>query len=164
MFSEGTLKIVFRRFFWMLTLSTFLLMTTGCTTSRWVSVNEELERDGSGLPKESGQSIAAYQLTDAIEKDFKGNVKLAAQDSLYFWIKESTEAHVVSGSYVPRTVDWTLGPRFALGEVKALKVQMGSPEKTVPLVVGITIAIAGVVAAAISMSDCCKFGPIFGEQ
>lgn len=142
-----------RRFFWILTLFAFLVTANGCATSRWLSVNEELERDGSGLLKESGQAITAYQLNDGPNVDFKGRVKIAAPDSLFFWSTEYVKGYSKGGKWVPEARFKVLGPIYSLDTVKALKVTRSSPGKTIPLVIFVSAALVALVVVATSLSN-----------
>ena len=141
----------YRRFFWILTLAAFLITATGCATSGWHPINEELEREGSGLHKESGQAITEYQLSDGTYAGYKGWVRLAAQDSLVFWEKEYVAGQFESGKWVPESRTLVPGPIYSLDEVQALKVYESNSGKTVFLAVVITavfVVIVGGIAAS----------------
>ena len=135
----------YTRFFWLLTLAAFLITANGCSTSRWVPINEELERDGSGLHKESGQSISGYHLNDGTEIEFKGMVRLASQDSLIFW---ENSGFYEPGRYNPSSANYEPGSIFPLEKIGALKVNLGEGRQGVLAVVMfpvIALAVAVVV-------------------
>lgn len=140
--SEGLGGIIMtdhRRFFWLLTLTAFLITANGCSSSRWQPINEELDREGSGLYKESGQKITGYLLSDGTMADYPGLVRLVAQDSLVFWqriiVSENGENNDTTltdydTSPSPEVLSTVAGPIFSLDKVKALKVKGVSGGKT----------------------------------
>ncbi len=129
----------YRRFFWLLTLVAFLITANGCSTSRWYPIKQELNRADSGLHQESGQSIVGYVLLDGYQAEYKGKVRLAAQDSLVFWEMQYVVENPESRTRVKTRV---AGPTFSVDAVNALKIVKGNP-------VG-TIAVAVVSVAAIT--------------
>lgn len=143
----------YRRLFWFLFLLAFLITANGCTSSRWIPINEEIEREGSEIHKDSGQSIKGYQLEDGTEGGYDGRVRLAAQDSLVFWIDKYVEGHVESGEYVPESRTCVPGPVYPLDTVKALKVVMGSAGKTVGAIILFPVVFTVVIAAVTVASN-----------
>ena len=134
----------YQRFFWIITLLTFLITASGCATNNWHTINEEISRDGSGLKKESGQAITEYKLNNGAQSRYKGWVRLAAQDSLVMWEKELVFWKKESGTLVH-------GPIYSLDEVQALKVYERNIDRTIVAVVLITavfVAIVGGIAAS----------------
>ena len=138
-------------------------MTTGCATNRWTPINEELERYGSGINKESGQTITEYYLSDGTATEYKGKVRLVAPDSLVFWQREHMKGHhTESGKWVSEYWITVPGPIYSLDTVKSLKVFEGNAGKTVLLVLGVTVGVAA-VAGGIYMANN-PIGPIFGSN
>ena len=127
------------RLIWVLTLCTFLVMSSGCATSNLRLVDEELARTGTGLHKEKGQSIDGYLLHDGTMAEYKGRVRLADQDSLAFG-SESYSDEVMSEETKKKIK--VPGPVFALKAVKALEVTEARTAGTVLLVVtGIIVVV-----------------------
>lgn len=146
----------YRRLFWILTIPFFLITATGCSTSRWIPINEELDRDGSGINKEKGQTISDYELSDGTVTEYKGQVRLVAQDSLVFWQKEHVNGYAESGKWVAESWNTVPGPIYSLDAVKSLKVLEGDAGKTVLLVLGVVVGFAvvvgGIAAASMDLS------------
>lgn len=151
----------FTRIFWLLTLSAFLITANGCSTSRWIPINEELEREDSGLYQESGQSIDGYTLLDGAPTEYKGKVRLAAQDSLVFWEVKRVGGYSRGSKWVPGSRNHFPGPTFSLDEVDALKVVKGNSVGTTAVVILSVGAIAGVVAL-IAMGE--RMNNLFGSN
>ena len=125
-------------------MTCFVTATCGCTITNLRLVEEELERGGTGLHEESGQSISGYLLRDGTLEKYNGKVRVAGQDSLVFWSSD-----VVRQSESDDRTNQELDPRleYAILDVKALKIVSISAGRTalmvlVPLVVIATYVVA----------------------
>jgi hypothetical protein len=142
-----------KRYFWILTLVAFSVMTSGCSRRTLRLVDDELARDGSGLHQGKGQAIEGYLLNDGVRKQYKGRVRLADQDSLKFW------SEVVSdqvGHQGTREKIQVPGPVYALAAVKALDMKETSIGKT-SLLVAVVIAGAVLILGTVFVSDEGEF-------
>ncbi len=73
-----------RRAFWILSLSVFVFMSSGCTNVYKRTVTAELDRDNTNILKDKGQRIVGYSRSDGSYHEFKGYVAIAGPDSLSF--------------------------------------------------------------------------------
>ena len=134
------------RLFWILAMAAFLVMTSGCAQTSLRRVEEEIERNGTGIHKEKGQKVEGYLLNDGTMEEYKGRVRLAEQDSLAFWSEGYSDE--VSRQGVKKKIKIP-GPVFALKAVKALDVRETRAAGTALLVVaGVIVVIEEQVPAA----------------
>jgi hypothetical protein len=137
---------IIRRTAWSLTLLAFVIMASGCSKHYVRTVDEELERDGSGLREESGLKIAGYVLSDGVEESYAGRVRLAGQDSLAFWVQRDAENFFGEASGGPVKVE---GLVLARSEVEAFSFNETKAGATVALLLGsfvVLFAVAFVTA------------------
>lgn len=128
-----------RRIFWLLTMASFLVLTSGCASSNWRDIEDEIQRDGTGLHQESGQKVDGYKLKYEDPVRYKGFARVVDQDSLSLWTKDH-DYNVI------------LGPVFSLVDIDRLDVVQTSTSKTVFYVAGL-VALAFGVAALIFMNS-----------
>ena len=133
-----------RRLSWLLTMVTFLVMTSGCARTSLRRVDEEINRNGTRIHKEEGQSIEGYLLQDGTREEYKGRVRLADQDSLIFWGEEEAGEMNSQGEG-----EENLGPVFPKTAVKALDVKEKRVGMTVLLVAGVIVVVGIVVVMAV---------------
>lgn len=138
-----------RRIIWILTLVTFLVVTSGCARTSLRSVEDEIARGGTGIHKEKGQSVRGYLLDDDTMVEYKGRVRIIEQDSLAFWSEGYSEE--VSHQGVKKKIKIP-GPVFAISVVKALNVMEARTGRSVLLgfavfFVGLSIAVLSTVSA-----------------
>ncbi|MBE0565333.1 MAG: hypothetical protein IH621_05185 [Krumholzibacteria bacterium] len=129
-----------------MTLTAFLVTTTGCGGTHLRPIDEELARDGTGLRKDSGQRIDGYVLSGGVVHEYDGRVRLAGSDSLAFWTEEASGETNLSGS---RTRVKVPGPVVPVTAVEALNVA-GSASPF--LFVGIGLVVLAGVTYAIAAS------------
>ena len=144
-----------RRLFWLVSISSFLLLTSGCSSTHLRTVSAEFARDGTGLHNSSGQKISGYQLHDGPQTSFQGWAKVTDQDSLSFWstkiVLESSLAEYDIEDEAREMVPVD-GPVFAISAVKTLNVVESNTTKTVfavilmPLAFVVTVVIIAVIA------------------
>jgi hypothetical protein len=108
-----------KRYFWILTLFTFLVMTSGCARTIQRYVEDEIVREGTGIYTEKGQSVRGYLLQDGTWEDYQGWVRVSSQDSLAFWSESDSEEMGHQG--VKKKIKVS-GPVYALTAVKALEL------------------------------------------
>jgi len=153
---RGNIMNTTRRLFWLLTISSFLLLTSGCSSTHLRTVSAEMARDGTGLYKSSGQKIIGYQLHGGNQKSFDGWAKVSNQDSLSFWsiniVHESslTESDIEDNAQDLIPVD---GPVFAITEVNTLNVVEPNGTKTVFAVILLPVAFVAVVVVIAVIAD-----------
>ena len=132
-----------RRIFWLLSMGAFLVVTSGCASSHWRNIEDEIQRKGTGLKKETGQKVDGFQLQGSEPSKYKGWARIVDQDSLSLWTKD-TDYKVM------------LGPVYSMDTVDRLDVVQTSTSKTVLYVVGL-VALAFDVAAVIFMNSDMEF-------
>lgn len=142
-FLKGIMMTSGRRLIWILTLAAFLIMTSGCASSHWRNIEDEIQRDGTGLHEASGQKVEGFQLQDSEPSNYKGWARIVDQDSLSLWTKDSDYKVI-------------LGPVYSMDTVDRLDVVQTSTSKTVFYVVGL-VALAFGVAAVIYMNSDMEF-------
>jgi len=120
-------------------MAAFLIMTSGCASSHWRNIEDEMERDGTGLLDVSGQKVDGFKLQGGEPIRYKGRARIVDQDSLSLWTKDA-EYKVM------------LGPVYSLAAVDRLDVVQSSTSKTVFYVAGL-VALAFGVAAIIYMNS-----------
>lgn len=145
-----------RQLFWFNTLFAFLIFSSGCTSTHLRPIDVEIQRDGTGLTKKSGQKINGYDLLDGTHADYNGWARLTGQDSLSFWkSKYIPESNIDDEGIIDATQEKirTSGPVIAIAAIKYLEVVESSPGKTVlaviaaPFVLVITIVGISMIAA-----------------
>lgn len=139
-----------RRLAWILPLALCLATAGGCSSARWRPINEELEREGSGLFRETGEAVTGYRLHDGPEVDFRGWARLAGPDSLVLWGLEQTGPGEVldyepGAGEQPKAV---AGPTLPLSEVSALELRTFSAGKTFLAVMAFPVGLAALMVAA----------------
>lgn len=134
-----------RQLFWILTLFTFLVMTSGCARTSLRRVEDEIARNGTGIHKEKGQKVEGYLLNDGTMSEYKGWVRIAEQDSLAFWSEGYSDEVSSRGTKKKIKVS---GPVFALKAVKALDVRETRAAGTALLVVAGVIVVVGIIFMA----------------
>jgi hypothetical protein len=122
-----------KRFIWVLTIVSFLVVTSGCARTNLRSVEDEIARNGTGIHKEKGQSVRGYLLHDGTLEEYKGWARIAEQDSLEFWSEGYSDE--VSHQGVKKKIKIP-GPFFALSAIKVLDVREARAGRSVLLVVG----------------------------
>ena len=128
-----------KRFFWILSMASFLVMTSGCASSHWREIEDEIQRDGTGLHEASGQKIDGFQLEGEDPTEYKGWARIVDGDSLSLWTEEAYR--------VGR------GPGFSLAVVDRLDFVQSSTGKTVFRGVGLVALVVGVAVASYMNSD-----------
>lgn len=134
-----------KRVIWILTMVAFLVATSGCAGTSLRRVEDEIVRNGTGIHEEKGQSIDGYLLHDGTMAEYKGWVRLAAQDSLIFW--SETEASVMRDPGGEGEEALAFGPVLPKSAVKALDVKEKRVGRTVLLVAGIIVVVGLAVMA-----------------
>lgn len=140
------------RSIWIATLVAFFAMTCGCSRHVVRSVNDEVNRHGTGILGEKGQKIDGYILTDGDEKMYSGRVRIADQDSLVFWTDGDK---VVDGSI--STVAVT-GPKFNREDVDSLIMSEVKVVDSALLILGVGVVVGGLVIVAGSYGESMNVG------
>ena len=74
------------RSIWTRALTIVLITTSGCAGSSSMRlVEDEINREGTGLHQDFGQNICSYVLKDGTKEEYKGCARIAGGDSLSFW-------------------------------------------------------------------------------
>ena len=121
------------RVIWVLTLVPFLALTNGCASNHWRNIEDEMEREGTGLHDTSGQKIDGFQLKGEEPSKYKGWARIANQDSLTLWSEDIF-------------YDMKPGPVYSLATVHRLDVLQPDTKKTTFYVIGLVVLALGVAA------------------
>jgi len=138
-----------RRTPWILIGLAPLALVIGCSRQFTRTIDYELARDDSEVREESGMKITGYVLIDGTEEDFDGWVRLAGEDSLIFWSRETVDDAVPGGD---ESIVVVAGPVLSRASVSEFKLSESKTGATVALVIGgmflFIVAIAAIDVAA----------------
>ena len=128
----------------------FLISTSGCTTSNLTPIKDEVDRAGTGLNEETGQSIDGYLLVDGTRGEFNGWARIVEPDSIKFWGQK-----IESDPFDPieSTTIEVPGYIHSLDAVKALDVVTTNSGKSVAFAFGIVLGILGLLAIGMAASE-----------
>jgi hypothetical protein len=128
-----------RRLFWILNMGAFLVMTSGCASSQWTNIEDEIHREGTGLHQKFGQRVYGFQLKGEDPIEYKGYARVVDRDSLALWSEDMGRK--------------LRGPGFAVATVDKLEVYQNNLGRTLLLCVGIVGLVIGVLAYGYSHTD-----------